>query len=210
MTNPPDRILYDGAIPQPLDTLPDSQIDFQNNFRVVFDKFHVNHVDFATPETASPDEGKHIKVDYVRQPVAQQTIIDEMAIYDKAVNDIDQLFLRFQQNSNETQWTAGQIYELGNNRYYTFVPGGFIVYFGVIATSGNPTSFFLDPKPTNIVSAFFSGVNAGNLTNSLPFIQLVSTDSGSEDIDQILLYLGATTPNQPLATSYNYIVVGKV
>lgn len=80
---------YQANIPQPTDSLNDSQADLLGNFQAIQTLIDVNHYDFS-----SPNQGKHIFVTMPEQTASPGTALDEMALYTKAVAGTTQLFLQ--------------------------------------------------------------------------------------------------------------------
>lgn len=154
--NPPE---YNPAIPQPNNTIDDGQTDFLGNFETLFAAFGTNHV--ALNDLTNP--GNHNIIQLVEQTLGKATKSQEICFYTKKVADqTDQLWMRYPSNGKEFQLSQYQIYHIGDiffngvkvqEAYFTFLPGGVIVYFGKIIPFGNP--FYLSLQPaicTNIIS----------------------------------------------------------
>ena len=143
MTNPVP--IYNPNIPQRKNTLADSQIDFLNNFSTLYTAFMANHI----PLDAVSGAGNHTNVQMFEQQKNDQfqTNVDEISVYCKNVEgQTDQIFLRYQGNQDEFQFSTYQIYSLPVStvatRFFTFLPGNVIIFFGTaqvkISTSGFP------------------------------------------------------------------------
>lgn len=129
MTSPID---YQPNTPQfPGDTFAETQEQLQENFQVLYNYFMQNHI----PLDNISDLGNHTIIQLIEQGNSQQTSVSEIAIYAKNVEgQTDQVFFRQQGNGQEMQLTNYQIYSLtpptGQTQFFTFLPGGIIVYFG--------------------------------------------------------------------------------
>jgi len=167
MTTP----VYNKNIPQPENSIDEGQTDFLNNFYTIFTAFSQDHV----PLDSASDAGNHAFSKLIEEVTGAATGSSEIALYSKNVeNQTDQLFFRTIGNGLEIQYSNFQTYPLdpikvGNTivqvPYFSFLPGGIIIYFGEINLSGNPTSIVLEPAIcTNIF-----GVNLGVLNDSIKF-----------------------------------------
>jgi len=149
MAIPPEKtIVFNPATPQPKDIIEDSQESFLDNFQVLYDSFKKNHI----PLDATSNAGNHTNLQLLQQPKDTdfQTDQGEISVYTKNVEgQTDQIFLRYQGNQDEFQYTNYQIYSISpKNRqtfFFTFLPGKIIVYFGVITPKGS--TFDLEIKP---------------------------------------------------------------
>lgn len=174
-SNPPE---YNPKIPQVKNTIADSQSDFQGNFGTLYDAFIKNHV--ALDDATNP--GNHTHIDLVEQSVSLSTSSQELAIYSKKVaNQTDQVFMRYQNNGKEFQITNYQIYSiLANDKqesYFSFLPGGIIVYFGKAKSNGTTTfNITLDPA----ICRNIMGVNLGGIGSikAQPNVSLLASFNG--------------------------------
>jgi len=153
MTQPTDPTPppYNTQIPEPDTTIANAQTLFQNNFERLFEAFNTDHV----PLIDAINPGNHNVIQLVELPIGEATQSQEIAIYSKKVDgQTDQLFMRYQGNGKEFQLTQYQIYALPilqlngviyQKGYFTFLPGGIIVYFGQVIPFGNP--FFISLEP---------------------------------------------------------------
>ncbi len=125
-------ILYNPNTPEnPSDSLATSQPDFLNNFSQLYEKFKINHVSLDAGATA----GNHTFIQLLRQNNSYQTNVGEISVYTKDVEgETDQVFLRYQGNGQEFQYTNYQLYSVTNipnqTLFFTFLPGKVILYFG--------------------------------------------------------------------------------
>lgn len=123
---------YDPSVPQrPGESLADTQPELLNNFFQLFQKFAINHVSLDAGATA----GNHTIIELVEQENPIQTDVSEISIYTKEdAKTTDQVFIRYQGNGQEFQYTCYQIYSLtpanGQTPFFTFLPGKILVYFG--------------------------------------------------------------------------------
>lgn len=132
------------------------QIQFQQNFRKLAAAFSQNHV--ALDDATSAIRGNHtvIEMPEVKNTVPQVSAT-EYALYAKIVPEqTSHAYLTFPSNTPVVQWTNYQIYELKTpDTYFTFLPGGIIVYFGSFTPSKKPLSLTFNLNPPvakNIIS----------------------------------------------------------
>src|SRR6185295_15125291 len=105
------------------------------------------------------DAGIHTIVQLVEQEEPFQTDPSEISIYSKDVtSQADQIFLRYQGNGQEFQYTNYQLYALTSNqfqtKFFSFLPGKILIYFGSIFPKAPPANV-LDLSPyisKNIIS----------------------------------------------------------
>ncbi len=151
---------YNQVVPQPNDFLADSQKDFLVNFQQLYNAFARNHVSLdATILTP----GNHTNIELLQRTQGPETSIGEISLYSKTVlGQTDQLFLRYQGNSQEVQITAYQIYQAQSltwqESYFTFLPGNIIVYFGIgnLPISPNKNTIWFPPYiMSNVISCYF-------------------------------------------------------
>lgn len=158
MTTP---ITYDPNVPQNRsDNLPTTQPMLQDNFQVLYNAFVKNHVALD----AASNAGNHAFIDLFQQDNAQQIGTSEISIYSKEVEgQTTQLFLRLQ-GGQEVQLTNYQLYSLipTNTQisYFTFLPGGILVYFGYVNATGREFTINLQPPVAkNIITCSFCRKN---------------------------------------------------
>lgn len=136
-------------------TLADSQPQFLINFQELFRIFAINHEPLN-----SAIAGDHSMVELVEQDHAIQTGTSEITIYSKDVpGQTDQVFIRYQGNGQEFQYTNYQIYAVtpqnGQVPYFTFLPGGLILYFGTFTTLPKDLLNLYPPVALNIITMDF-------------------------------------------------------
>ena len=162
------------------DSFSTSQPQLQTNFSELFDYFQQNHV----PLNAATALGNHTVVQLPNQPDSQQTGLGEVAFYAKKVEgQASQLFMRYQGNGQEIQLTNYQIYSLGQltgqTQYFSFLPGGIIVYFGTIDTNRTQALLVLNPKiARNIITVSFGGSGSINQAQFKPNVYLNTRQDG--------------------------------
>jgi hypothetical protein len=209
--NPPP--VFNPNVPQIKDTIAKSQIDFLDNFSTLYDAFSVNHVALD----AASDAGNHTVIQLLEQPTNSQfqTGTTQISVYAKdVVGQTDQMFLRYGGNQPEFQYTNYQIYPLalgnGLTPFFVVLPGGIIVYFGIMAFQGLPTlggpfrKLVLTPAiAKNIISANFC--NLGTIPGvGMSYSPIQPNNNGIYDYVQVRLTLGGSQPNPNL---FYYIVV---
>ena len=151
---------FDPMIPQVTDKLAQSQKDMLINFQTLSLAFGENHINFySSAQTNEAEQGKHTNIQMLKGP-SFQTKIGETNIYCKQVKDGDfyppQLFFKMQNNGQEQQYTTFQNTDpVKSNSTYTFIPGGFLFYFGMakIVQPGNFATITLTPNPTKVIFA---------------------------------------------------------
>lgn len=133
-------IPYDPKVPALADnSLATSQPQILNNFSTLYEAFLRNHI----PLDSVSNAGNHTIIELLQQENPVQTDINELSVYSKDVEgQTDQVFMRFQNNGTEFQFTNYQIYTVNDNSFFTFIPGKVIVYFGTL----NP------PRPGNFIN----------------------------------------------------------
>jgi len=122
---------YNQNVPTPNMNFADWQTNFISNFQQLAIAFAKNHVALD----ATSNNGNHTILELFEQSQAQQTNVGEFSMYVKNVEgQTDQVFMRNQGNGIEYQFSNYQIYPLTptptQTSYFTFLPGGIIVYFG--------------------------------------------------------------------------------
>lgn len=155
----PEPPPYNPNYPPITDSYADWQPNFQNNFTQLANAFAANHV----PLTATSNAGNHTVIQLLQKSTLQQTNAAEFAVYTKdAVGQTHQLFMRYQLNGTEFQYTNYQIYPLPSmpGTYFTFLPGRIICYFGLAVKTGTGKQQVLIPLfpkiAKNILSVNFT------------------------------------------------------
>lgn len=130
--------LYEPNTPQfPSDSLAETQKQLLVNFQQLYDVFSVNHV----PLDNATSPGNHTKTEILETEngVGIQTNLSEISVFTKNVEkQTDQIFLQYQGNQQEFQYTNYQLYSLKSSTqegYFTFLPGKILMYFGIVNQS---------------------------------------------------------------------------
>ena len=131
---------YDPIVPIPNDFLAVSQEEFLSNFGQLYNAFVRNHVALDAVSSA----GNHTNIELLQQEEGPQTNVGENSLYSKKLVQITQtttqLFFRYQGGNpqgKEVQLTNYQLYspgyiDKGIISLFTYLPGGLILYFGII------------------------------------------------------------------------------
>ncbi len=184
---PTPKFQYDQNVPQVNDDLATSQGQFLSNFQQLFLAFAQNHVNFSAGATA----GNHTVIELLSSPSGFETSAGEISLFAKPVaQQVDQLFLRYQGNTQDVQYTNYQLYDLnqvpGRAQFFTVLPGKILIYYGLVSIPGYPYILDLDPPiAKNIISV--------NLCPALtpsqpPIVEPVTASNG------IIKQLKLTTP----------------
>ncbi len=160
MTNP---INYNPNYPEIESTWADWQVQFIQNFTQLGIAFSQNHVALDDPTTAN--RGNHTYIQMPEQNTDAQTGAQEFSVYSKLVEgQTDQIYFTFPGNTPVVQFTNYQIYSvLPTNQqttFFTFLPGGLIVYFGTFGPFNDTGNNQLKLNPP--VSRNIAGVNLCN------------------------------------------------
>lgn len=207
MTTP----VYNSQIPQPENSIDQGQTDFLNNFSTLFNAFSSDHV----PLDSGSNPGNHTFARLTEVETGQATGASEIALYSKNVErQTDQLFFRGIGNSQEIQYSNYQNYSLqpikqGNNivqnQWFSFIPGGIIIYFGFITPTSNTFKILLDPPiARNILS-----VNLGRLNQNTNIDQsnVAAVPNPDGTYSTIQLTTRSTSRNIP---PQGYIIYGAI
>lgn len=162
MTAPQEPPVYNTQIPVVETSIAQAQKLFLNNFSTLFDAFSVNHVPLNDPT----NPGNHKVVQLIEQVTGESTQSQEISLYTKKVHgQTDQIFMRYQGNGKEFQLTEYQTYFIKKTSlqeaYFTFLPGGLIIYFGRVFSKGT-TTFNIDIQPApqkNISGLNLAGID---------------------------------------------------
>jgi len=158
MTIPP----YNPSVPESDDTIADGQQAFLTNFSTLFSAFGTNHIDLNDPT----NPGNHNVIELIEQDIGRSTESQEIAIYSKDVGgQTDQIFMRYPLNGKEIQISNYQIYSIketpAQKAFFTFLPGGIIVYFGRVNAFNNTNIVNIDLSPA--ICKNIMGVNLGQI-----------------------------------------------
>ncbi len=196
------EIPYQPNIPLRSDTIDFTQSDLLNNFKNLYDAFGRNHTALDDPTVA----GNHEVIELIPKKDPQTTESNEIAIYSKTVDgQTEQLFMRYPSNGKEFQLTNYQIYGLNQTdfqtSYFSFLPGGIIVYFGKVTPNADGFRLNLNPAICNVITGVnLCPIGTSSANNKLyqSWVNLVPNPEGK--IIQIILnnssILGSTPPPQ--------------
>ena len=200
MTIPP----YDPQTPLQEDPISKGQPSFLTNFSTLFADFSVNHIALNDPT----NPGNHSVIQLIEQSAKRTTQGQEIAIYSKKVeNQTDQLFMRYPLNGKEFQLSQYQIYPLIATAtqigFFTYLPGGIIVYFGRVNPTSNEFPINLDPAVcNNIMGINLCPIGPINPNSYQSNVSLVKVGS---------VYTSVTlTSNPAIPLNQYYIVFGNI
>ncbi len=159
----PNNPVYNPNVPEENNYIGENQEDFLGNFATLFTAFNENHVSLIDPT----NPGNHSVIQLTEQTQGKTTQSQEISIYSKDVpGQTTQLFMRYQNNGKEFQISEYQIYSIPvtdlQEAYFSFLPGGVIVYFGRVFSAGKKT-FNIGISPT--IKTNISGINLSNIGN---------------------------------------------
>lgn len=166
---------YNPNVPRITDSFAEWQPEFLMNFKQLFRAFFQNHVSLSSTSNA----GNHTYIQLFEQTSPQQTNVGEFAIYTKEDDTTtDQIFMRYQGNGTEFQFSCYQIYPLtptdSQTPFFAFLPGKVICYFGLFnQTVSVPiqNQILLNPPiARNIISVNLTGVNNTNPASSVTLV----------------------------------------
>lgn len=123
-------------IPQPTDTLNQSQADILENFTQIQTGFALNHIDFDN----GSETGKHKFIQMPQQTSAPTTNMTEMALYTKDVSGTPQLFLKTSNNLNE--YNISGLNAPTTSEGWTILPSGLRLVWGSFTANGSTPAVF--------------------------------------------------------------------
>jgi hypothetical protein len=201
--NPPE---YNPGIPIAENTIAESQTNFLGNFSTLFNAFGINHVNLD--DLTNP--GNHNVIQLTEQNSGKSTESQEICIYSKKVaNQTDQLFMRYPSNGKEFQITNYQIYSIKptatQEAYFSFLPGGVIVYFGKVMPTKNDFPINLNPAIcTNITGVNLCPIGKSGSNISPSNVKLVEIGVPYSQVILTSSFLIQTPPNQ------YYLIFGNI
>ncbi len=198
---------FNPNVPGRGDSIAKSQIDFLNNFMSIFEAFSRNHEPLN-----SVLKGNHTIVELLEQDAGFQTNTGEITVYTKDTDSTDQIFLRYQGNEPDFQFSTYQIYsqkpiDTGfggtQTRYFSFLPGRILLYFGEMSGGAPPNAQVLlsPPIATEIIT-----LNMCGNTGLPPTVTIQKETNGK--IFRINLFGAAGSFSLPLVRYY--FVVAKI
>jgi len=140
---------YTPNIPNASDARAESQGQILSNFQALNSIWSVNHTPLTNPST----QGQHSALTLRSQSGDPTTAANQVAMYNKLVSNISELFFRPASNGTPIQLTYPKLtngtptivttLSYINNIQQTFVAGPFIIYVGFITNANN----FADANP---------------------------------------------------------------
>lgn len=200
MTLPQDP--YNPNVPIANWTYSQWQPSFLNNFQQLYNAFKSNH----EPLDAASNIGNHTNVQFYDQLDSPNVVISELGLFAKLVpNQVDQIFMKYQDNKTEFQWTNYQLYVLSptprQTPFFTTLPGGVIVYFGTFfrsLTSANT----IDLAPyvaKNIISAnAYIGSGGGQLGGGYPGVGFEAENGFIKNVSLTFTTIPLVGSTQPI------------
>lgn len=149
---------FNPNIPQRKDQIGISALQCLNNFGVLYNAFKTNHV----PLDAMSAAGNHTILQMPQSSVDFQTDVAEISLYSKlgpglgtiseVPSNTSQLYVRPQGNGTAYPYTVYQIYPIPDSpnpptQFFSFLPGGVIVYFGSLRIPNGQQAFTLNLTP---------------------------------------------------------------
>ncbi len=201
---------YNPNTPLVTTSFADWQINFKNNFTQLFNAFSINHKSLNSATNA----GDHLQIELVQQDKSQQTNQGEISVYTKAVEgQKDQVFMRYQGNGTEFQYSTYQIYSIlattEQTFYFTFLPGNILAYFGQFnPTDTAKTLKLLPPVARNIISVNLTPIPGNVPANTPPAVSLV-LNNNKTIVTGITLFTSGTT-SEITSSSQFYIVLANI
>ena len=199
--------VYNPNVPEQVDnSLSVTQPNFLNNFQALFNIFGINH-NFAT--------GNHTYAQLLEQINPQQTDVSQISIYTRKVDSqTDQIFFRYPGNQTEFQFTNYQIYSINpiNDKdnvitsYFTFLPGGIIVYFGFFTKLKGNILPIMPAISKNIIA--YSSCTTGSTPSFKSPIVIINNDD--DYAVQIALVNVAPGKNPPPLPPANFLFLGNI
>lgn len=155
---------FNPAIPQVTDPRAQSAIQMRANFQAINSVFNVNHIQINGDPVDGYLGGQHTVLTLRSQTIDPSTSADEVAVYNKLVASVPQLF--YAPNSAQTpiQLTRSSIDTTTANAKYTFIAGPFTLYGGLITHPTNGQVVNLSPVTTLI----YAGLVVSDANLQLP------------------------------------------
>ena len=135
---------YSSSIPQASDPRAQSQGQINSNFQAINSVWAVNHA----PLTGTATQGQHDVLTIRPQTGDPTTAANQVALYNKLVSTIPELFFRPKSNGTPIQLTAGTINAGTGGTQQSFIAGPFLIYCGFIASPTNGQTVTLLPSST--------------------------------------------------------------
>jgi hypothetical protein len=210
MTLPP---VYNPNIPENQSaSIGKDQMNFLDNFAALYNAFSVNHV----PLDATSGAGNHTIVQLIEQTAAFPANTGEISAYARAATgQSDQVFLRYQGDQNEFQYTAYQLYSLptttSQTSFFTVLPGRIMIYFGQVTPGPSVASFPIKLFPEvaiNIITVNLCPLAVPGSAQWQPNVTLQAP--GSNGIYNQINLLTSNRGILTLPTSMYYVVLANI
>lgn len=196
---------YNPNIPQASDKRAVSQSQIRANYQAINEAFAENHAGLTQDVTI---RGKHNMLVLQDQGMTDPTTsANEIAVYNKLVSSIPNVFLRPSSNQTPIQMTYSSIGITTSPNYglqqYTFMAGPFLIHGGRIATPANNQTVILTPL-TTILHVSLNMVNYKKTSTGLGPLETVIPTAISGNSFKILFV------TQPAGVTFDvyYLVVG--
>ena len=213
---------YNPSIPPPTATPNDSALPIQVNFSQFASIFLLNHVALN-----DVNQGKHSSVIMQKQTVDPGVTEDLTALYCKDASSRagtqPQLFLqipKFLPTALDPTAAENDPMQLTYNAvgltapiYYSFLPGGYLVYFGSAVVIGAPpaatVTITLSPLPTSILCAQAMPTGTGSAKNGGPTRTNVPFDSWVV-VNQTASTIQINSARATSGSTFLWLAIGKV
>jgi hypothetical protein len=150
---------YNPNIPVIGDSILQSQAQIKANFQAISAAFSDNHVGLTQDPTFS---GMHDVLTLRPQGSDPTTSATQIALYNKLVSSVPELFFRPNNSQTPIQLNYPSIKADSSNTQYSFVAGPFIVYGGFISAPTNGQVVTLSPG----ITLLYVDLTAANSTIS--------------------------------------------
>jgi hypothetical protein len=124
---------FTGGIPQPGQSLGQTQAAVNNNFTNYFNAFSVNHV--QPNGNMTYPQGKHTFCEFVSQAESPATSTAEVSVYCRTISSVPQLCLqKANQLANAADIQMSRVdtgVGINGQNGWTFLPGGIIFQWGI-------------------------------------------------------------------------------
>ena len=174
--------MYNPGIPEGLPSPRDQVVSIQTNFAQFAAIFSATSSGVVYNHTAlnMPKQGNHESIIFLNQPFGSSVVENSCVLYAKNVtSNVDtqpQLFYKtpaFLPNMLNPDTPGNPSVQLTYNTvntsgpvYQSFLPGGYLLYFGSVSATGTVT---LSPKPTKILVAIAYPNNLTSGGTPVPF-----------------------------------------
>ena len=136
---------FNPNIPISTDDLAKSFTQLRANFQAINTTFADNHIGLTEDLSIS---GMHKTLTMRPQTGDPDTTVDQVALYNKLIGGIPELFFRPNNNQTPIQLTYSSIKSDSTDTQYTFMAGPFIIYAGNVAGASDGQVVTLTPSST--------------------------------------------------------------